>query len=179
MGHPMAYTIWSRGRLIGRSELSYRQAFPKLRVGDFEPSEVGEKLMSVIVGQAPALTALYEVAARLEREERKKVRGNRDDWADAVKHTTEYADAASLHDEIESLALELRDASGAVVRTESIWFQDTYRLRAIAGAERACPDTDLGDDPEPWEPEPPRYQIYVALVGHDEWMTRAARSLPQ
>lgn len=172
----MPYTVWSRGRLIGESELAYRQAFPKLRVGDFQPSELGETLMPVMLGEGPALNALYEASIRLNEEgeavDRAKDTG---DWPAAVKRTTEFADAMSIHDEVESLALELHDSTGAVVATESIWFQDTHRLVALAREELAqvYPDMDFeDDDPEPWEPAPPRYQIYVALEGHDGRMKR-------
>jgi hypothetical protein len=69
--------------------------------------------------------------------------------------------------------------AGAVIATESIWFQDTHRLVALAREELALvyPDMDFeDDDPEPWEPTPPRYQIYVALEGHDGWRKRAAEA---
>jgi hypothetical protein len=174
----MPYTLWSRNRLIGSSELAYRRSFPKLRVGDFEPTELGEKLMPIIVGVGPALSALYEVSQRVRREQRKKGirRSRRADWPPEVKETTECADAMSLPDELESLALELRDPSGTVVETESIWLQDTHRLVALAREELAevYPDMEFEDEREPWEPEPPRYQIYVELPGHDKWMSRAA-----
>jgi hypothetical protein len=175
----MPYTLWSRNRLIGASELAYRRSFPGLRVGDFEPTELGEKLMPVILGVAPALSALYEVSQRVRREQRKRGirRSRRADLPREVKQTTEYADAMSAPDELESLELELRDASGAVVQTESIWLQDTHRLVALAREELAevYPDMDFEDDREPWEPKPPRYQIYVELPGHDKWMSREAK----
>lgn len=174
----MPYTLWSRNRLIGSSELAYRRSFPKLRVGDFEPTELGEKLMPIIVGVGPALSALYEASERVRREQRKKGirRSRRGDWSPEVKQTTEYADAMSLPDELESLALELRDPNGGVVETESIWLQDTHRLVALAREDwaEACPDMEF-EEREPWEPAPPRYQIYVELPGHDKWMHRAAR----
>jgi hypothetical protein len=175
----MPYTLWSRNRLIGTSELAYRRSFAKLRVGDFEPTEVGEKLMPIILGVGPALSALYEVSERVRREQRKKGirRSRRASYPAEVKQTTEYADAMSAPDELESLALELRDPSGAVVETESIWLQDTHRLVALAREELAevYPDVDFEETREPWEPEPPRYQIYVSLPGHDEWMSGAPR----
>ena len=175
----MPYTLWSRNRLVGASELAYRRAFPGLRVGDFEPTELGEKLMPIILGVGPALSALYEVSQRARREKRKNGarRSRRGDWPPEVKQTTEYADAMAAPDELESLALELHDPNGAVVETVSIWLQDTHRLVALAREELADvdPDIDFEDDREPWEPAPPRYQIYVELPGHDEWMRRAAK----
>ena len=175
----MPYTLWSRNRLLGTSELAYRRSFPRLRVGDFTPTELGEQLMPIILGVGPALNALYDVSERVRREQRKKGirRSRRAGHPAEVKRTTEYADAMSAPNELESLALELRDQSGAVVETDSIWIQDTYRLLALARDElaEAEPDIDFDDFREPWEPEPPRYQIYVELPGHDKWMSRAAR----
>ena len=190
----MAYTLWSRGRLLGASELAYRQAFPTLRVGDFLPNELGEQLMPVITGVGPALIALCDIAedAQLADNEAAK----RDGWPDAVRNTTEYADAMSVADEVASLALEVRDASGAVVQAEDIWIQDTHRWLAMAELEDdPFEDEEMSDElrvaiehdvalmeehfaeieaeDRPWEPEKefPRYQIYVALVGHHgpEW----------
>ena len=174
----MPYTLWSRNRLIGSSELAYRRAMPGLRVGDFESTELGEKLMPIILGVGPALSTLYEASQRVRREQPKKgIRSSGADWPPEVKQMTEYADAMSASDELESLGLELHDPNGAVVATESIWLQDTHRLVALAREElaEAYPDMDFEDAREPWEPEPPRYQIYVELPGHDKWMSRAAK----
>jgi len=66
----MPYTVWSRGRLFGKSELAYRRTFPKLRAGDFLPSELGQTLMPVFIGEGPALSALYDVAIRMKEEPR-------------------------------------------------------------------------------------------------------------
>jgi hypothetical protein len=161
----MRYTVWSRGRLIGESELSPVHAMPKMRIGDFEPSPVGETLLPVILGVSPAVRALCDVA--------EKVR----DWPDGVRQTTEYADAVSIQDEVESLALELHDSEGHRVATDWMSFQDTHRLIAIAREEMALVDPDLvfeEDDFEPWQPQPARYQIMVALEGFDKRMEREA-----
>jgi hypothetical protein len=32
----MPYTVWSRGRLVGHSELAYARVYPDMRMGDFE-----------------------------------------------------------------------------------------------------------------------------------------------
>jgi len=115
------YTLRSRNRLLGTSELAYRRSFPRLRVGDFAPTELGEQLMAIILGVGPALNALYDVSDRVRREQRKK----------GIRRCEELAEAD--------------------------------------------PDIDFEDCREPWEPEPPRYQIYVELPGHDKWMRRVAR----
>lgn len=196
----MPYTLWSRGRLIGETELAYARSLPRLRGGDFAPSELGETLMPIIVGVGPALKALHEAAEVIwdERERNKLPRHPESGWPPELHSTTEYADAMSLPDELESLALELHDANGAVVATEDIWLQDTHRLLAMANESvfDDFADMELDDDLEAEiqadiellesefafesdlglsEPEFPRYQIFVTLAGHNRAMSRLAR----
>jgi hypothetical protein len=174
----MPYTVWSRGRLIGESELAYARAFPDMRMGDFEPSPVGETLLPIILGVSPAVKALCDVIEQTRDDaERRGQTLTRRGLPDSVRQTTEYADAASSQDELDSLALELHDPAGEVVGTDWIWFQDTHRLIAIAREEMASTDPDLvfeEDEVEPWQPQPPRYQIMVGLTGYDERMEREA-----
>jgi hypothetical protein len=75
--------------------------------------------------------------------------------------------AVSIPDELESLALELRDENGNVVATDWISFRDGHRPVALAREEMAAIDPDLTfeDDLEPWQPAPPRCQVLVALEG--------------
>ena len=126
----MPYTLWSRDRLIGSSELAYRRAFPRLRVGDFDATELGERLMPIILGVGPALGALHEATGRVRREQRKKgIRGSRRGYFPAeVKQTTEYADAMSAPLELESLRLELRDSAGAVVEMDDASCQSPKKV---------------------------------------------------
>ena len=200
----MPYSLWSRGRLFGHSELAYAQWASWLRAGDFEPSERGHRLMPVILGVGPALSALYDVAESAWRSERAVGETERsDDWPASVKCSSEFADAMSLQDEVESLALELRDPDGNVVPTESIWIQDTHRLLARAregldlddvdgddidaldladddelgetGLELDDLDMELDEYDEFLEPEFPRYQLFVTLAGVEKAMLRRSR----
>lgn len=191
----MPYTVWSRGRLIGQSELAYRRSLPGLRMGDFFPSQLGDQLMPILTGEGPALFALYEVAEDTERERPESARLG--DWPDGVRQTTEYADAMSICDELESLDLQLRDPSGKVVKTESVSIRDTHRLIALAraheddGREVELTEEEMKEVEEmraeldalfkeeeytAWEPEPefPRYQIMVTLAGFERGMLRRA-----
>ena len=142
----MAYTLWSRGRLLGETELAYRRAWPTLMAGDFFPNELGDRLMTIITGVGPALFALSDVSEEVARTNPEAVRS--DDWPDGVRQTSEYADAMSLSDELESLDLELRNAHGAVVETERLWIQDTHRLLAMAELEDDDPldDENMSDE---------------------------------
>jgi hypothetical protein len=173
----MPYTIWSRGRLLGTSALAYARAMPGVRAGDFEPTDLGERLLPIIIGVGPALKALYDVveAARPCEDDQADGRGPEQDdlepeprsprgFSEAIRRTTEYADAMSLADELRSLDLELRDPDGTVVPTESISVQDTHYLLAMA--REGMEGMDFEDDElEPWMPPPPRYQIIITLEG--------------
>jgi hypothetical protein len=148
-----------------------------MRMGDFEPSPIGERLLPVILGVSPAVKALCELVINAREEiEQKGGTPPVGEYPDAVRQTTEYADAVSIQDEVESLALELRDEHGNVVATDWISFQDGHRLAALAREEMAAidPDLEFDDDLEPWEPEPPRYQVLVALEGFEKRMDRRA-----
>ena len=179
----MPYTLWSRGRLLGHSELSFaRTAAASLRVGEFAPTPVGERLMPVILGVGPALDAFYDLA--IDAREDAIAKGEpvaADDWPESVRSTTEYADSVASQDELDSLCLELHDDAGKVVKTDWISLQDVERLAALGheamrrDAEELGLDFDDDDRPEPWEPEPAKYQIMVMLEGGDKLERLAAR----
>ena len=154
----MEYTVWSRGRLLGRTTLGYAPSIPNIQAGDFDPTEVGESLLPVLTGMGPALEELARVLDTVspEREHRgKAVRRMRD----ALRLTTEYADVMSLNDQLERLALELRDAAGQLVPTQSIGVQDTEHVLALARRDGVLLEED--DALQPWQPGPARYQIIV------------------
>jgi hypothetical protein len=175
----MPYTVWSRGRLVGHSELAYARVFPDMRMGDFEPTAIGESLLPIMVGVSPALRALYDVLEKMP-DAGQSAPPDDGEFPPEVRRTTEYADVVSTQDEIDALALELHDSAGNLVRTDWLWFQDTHRLLALAREGIAALDPDAvfeGDDREPWEPEPPRYQIMVGLEGYEKRMEMQARRL--
>jgi hypothetical protein len=175
----MPYTVWSRGRLVGHSELAYARAFPDMRMGDFEPTAIGETLLPIILGVSPALRALHNVLEKTP-DTGSGAPPHGIGFPPEIRRTTEYADVVSSQDELEALALELHDSAGNLVGTEWLWFQDTHRLIALAREEMAALDPDLVSDDdvrEPWEPEPPRYQIMVGLEGYEKRMEMQARRL--
>ncbi len=163
----MSFSVMSRGRLTGHTDLGFVYREHGVRVGWFHPTEVGEKLMPMATGVASAM-----------RESREN---GRDFLTDP--------DIASAYDHERALALELRGPNGRVIETEDIGVIDTYHLLAIAdrAAEGdecvelfAPPDEAMFDDEEedwlsecepeqPWREfeELPRYQIQVYLVDHD------------
>jgi hypothetical protein len=138
---------------------------PGVRAGDFEPTEIGERLLPIIIGVGPALRALYDVAEVARMCEDDQADGKSSGvYPEAVRRTTEYADAMSISDELRSLELELRNPDGAIVPTEMIAVQDTHYLLALA--REGLDGLEFEDDePEPWQPPPPRYQIIITLEG--------------
>ena len=177
----MSYTLWSRGRLIGHTELAYRRITPGFRMGEFEATELGERLMPTLLGVDQAFMTFYAAAADARKDaKRRGEKLKRGEFPESVRNTTEYADAMSAQDELESLALELHDAGGQVVKTDWIQIKDAHRLAAL-GREMMMRDAEkLGieielEEPEPWEPEPPRYQISVMLEGGEKRMLRMAK----
>lgn len=121
----MKYTIWSRGRLVGETDLGYAQFRPNLRAGDFFPSEGGQKLMPIAT-EAPTLS-----------------RGQESDPA------TEYADIVSACDRCEALMLELHGEDGRVIDTEWIAIRDTELiLSSLSDDELEVDDFTFAYDPE-------------------------------
>lgn len=163
----MPYSVWSRGSLIGHTDLGFAYREHGVRVGWFQPNELGEKLMPAATGVAPAMRKSREAKSDLRTDP---------DVASAV--VCERA-----------LEMELRRENGKVIETEQIGIIDTHYLISIADSaiehDECVEPFDLDDQPvfdadtEPWladrEPhEPwrqteqlPRYQIQVYLLDHD------------
>jgi len=187
----MPYTIWSRGRLLGETNLDYVRCIHRHRTGDFHPSEFGETLMLIFTEPSVALRALGKLGSEFEMsggsvESRRERRKADPTWV------TAQADYDAAIDRREGLSLELRGPTGAVIPTEWIDIRDTEYLAALGeelAAElelepldpeiEAAVEHDLAvleeegffDDDEPWrgnEPRfdrpPARYQIHVALL---------------
>ena len=161
----MPYTLWSRGRLLGESDLGFVQVWENVRFGWFHPSPAGEKLMPVLTGTGPALMKLNKM---MRNPMRAMMRG-KDDEPDAefprdIRATTAYADLVSIVDELEGLELELRDPDGKVVEVEHMGIDDTeWKVSLVPKQLRR----KAGLNPEPWEQSDPRqrYQLQVHLRG--------------
>ena len=162
----MRYTLWSRGRLLGETDLGFIYRQNGFRCGWLEPTALGERLMPAATGVPPALHAecLMESDA------------------------TARADLLSAIDQEEALELVLCGPDGAVIATEDIGIIDTHHLLALAEselgdedaaevdeeAEIEAPGEEWSADLEPAsfeeaseeEREFPRYQIQIRLVDH-------------
>lgn len=166
----MPYTLWSRDRLLGETDLGFIYRENGFRCGWFHPTEIGERLMPAATGVAPAMRMEYTIGP----------------------DETLHADVLAASDAEEALELEVRGPDGLRIEMESIWIVDTHYLLSI-------PENDLLDEDEMYKLTPeqeaeveewvaqwreehageewredegeevdlPRYQLQVRLVDHD------------
>jgi hypothetical protein len=159
----MPYTLWSRGRQLGHTDLGFVQVYSNMRMGWFRPSEEGRKLMSVLTGTGPALHRVGKMMRNPRRVAMRRPEEEGGGWPRDIRATTAYADLVSSVDELEAMDLQLRDADGVVVQTQHIGVDDAeFKRRLIPKKLRR----ELQLDPEPWEREDEdRYQIQVYFPG--------------
>lgn len=113
----MSYTLYSRNRLLGETELEYHTESITHRMGAFDPTRFGETLMPVITG---VQRLLHEHALRDE---------SACDAADGAGIDDVFlGDMVAAESHLASLELELRAPDGSVVPTEWIGVQDTEEL---------------------------------------------------
>jgi hypothetical protein len=129
----MRYSVWSRGRLIGETDLGFVRFDDLSRFGWFHPNPQGERLMPVVASVLPAMQAYLgrDVDAPGDPIVRPAPRGS-----------TLYADLAEAFQHLHSLDLELRREDGSVVPTLGIGIQDTHQLLELAALELAKWDED-------------------------------------
>ena len=134
----MSYTVWSRRRLLGSTDLGYRYKPHRSRMGDFVPTELGEKLMPIATGLSPTVMELARVSRAMDRPDSNTVVSG-EERLERLRRTTEYADYAAAEAQSEALDLELRGSDGSIIATEWIGIRDTqFQL---------SPDGDpFGDD---------------------------------
>lgn len=174
----MPFTIWSRGRLLGETDLGFVQVYSNMRMGWFHPSPEGEKLMSVLTGTGPALKRVGRLMRSPIRKAMRKPSDDDDgEWPRDIRTTTAYADLVSSVDELEAMQVELRDADGQPVSTEHIGIDDVeFKLSFISRRDRRR----LGiDKPEPWRANErtERYQIQVYFPGPNTLLVKAGDDL--
>lgn len=51
----MRYTVWSRGRQLGETDLGFAFRYNGLRCGWFHPTECGDRLLPIATAVSPAL----------------------------------------------------------------------------------------------------------------------------
>lgn len=120
----MSYRVWSRGRLLGTTELGYAYRPHRSRMGDFAPTELGEKLMPIATGLSPAVMELARVSRAMDRPD-SNTPVPAEERCERLRRATEYADYAAAEAQSEALDLELRGPDGSVIATEWIGIRDT------------------------------------------------------
>jgi hypothetical protein len=137
----MPYTLWSRGRLIGHTDLGFARFMPKMRMGWFHPTPEGERVMPIVVGMPPAMHAYVNRARELT--------GDATAVQAELDRSTEGADLSAAFQHHEALELQLRRDDGSVIRTEDIGVVDTHRLIELSREPRQCEHveewSDVGD----------------------------------
>ncbi|HET7187108.1 MAG TPA: hypothetical protein VFI52_03090 [Gemmatimonadaceae bacterium] len=132
----MPYTVWSRGRQIGETDLGFYRLIDQSRSGWFHPNAEGERVMPVIASVLPAMRAYLH---------RDKVDAAGDPMVQpALYGSTLFADLAEAFQHMESLDLELRREDGSVVPTSCIGIQDTHQLLPFP-EELLAEDATTGD----------------------------------
>lgn len=119
----LSYTVWSRGRLLGSTDLGYRYKPHRSRMGDFVPTELGGKLMPIATGLSPAVMQLARVSRAMDHPYSNDPALG-EEQLEQLRRTTEYADYAAAEAQCEALDLELRGPDGSVITTEWIGIRD-------------------------------------------------------
>ena len=132
----MIYTVWSKGTLIGETDLGFYVIMPQSRSGWFRPNAAGEPLMPPFASVLPAIRA-YLHRDFVDAE------GNGVVQPELIGSTL-FADIADSFRHIQSLELEIRRSDGTVVRTEDIGIADTRRLGELARLTELEDDADGG-----------------------------------
>jgi hypothetical protein len=143
----VVYTVVSRGRVLGTTELEFKYRKDRFRCGNFWPASGVEPLIEIAIGVSPALFAANSASPFDPLDDH----DSRARAADLARRnpTTEDADLASAFDRLEALELELRGPNGEVIETETIGLRDTEFLATVADAEiEREMNLVFGDDPE-------------------------------
>jgi hypothetical protein len=142
-GATVPYTVVSRGRVLGTTELEYTRWRKGFRGGSFLPAENAASLVEIAVGVSPATITLGKKIREMDRQ------ADQDSATTAarlprLKATTEHADVVSACDREAALELELRAADGSLIATEWIALQDTEFLLSLDDGE--IPDDEDYDE---------------------------------
>lgn len=113
----MPYTVWSKGRKLGETDLGFVRLMPGSRMGWFVPAAQHEGLLPIATG---AQLALY---------------------ADASE-----TDLSAAYQQCESLELELRREDGSVVPTTGVGIRDMEALLAWSAPKHLADHPENWDD---------------------------------
>lgn len=131
----MQYTITSRGRPIGVTDLGFQLRLGSSRMGWFHPNADGEPLMPVITS--------VSIVARTQASQSDSLGEPPNEQAQL--RSTLLADVAEASQHVAALDLELRRDDGSIVQTDYISIQDVDEL--IAWSDKI----DATRDGEAWK----------------------------
>lgn len=103
----MSFTLWSRGQLVGHSDLSARNREARTRAGPLHLTTFGESVIEIACGVARATI-------------------------ESDLSVTAMADIAAAVDRVRALELQLRGPDGAVIPTNDIIIHDTQLVLQLA-----------------------------------------------
>ena len=134
----MAYTVCSRGRPIGTTELDFVRIGGPHRMGFFRPNDEGERLIPLVAAPLPAMRERMRRTAREPSE------------TSSMSHEEATLLMAEMHEAGEherALALTLHRDDGTLVPTESISFRDTEAYLEVGELLAAeCPEWREDDE---------------------------------
>jgi hypothetical protein len=143
----VSYSLWSRGRLLGTTELAYVRCMPRLRSGDLSPTDCAD-LLAAADRLEPLDLELRGPDGEIVPTERIFVRDTERLLALAAEAEREDWDDAEV---------DVEFALG-----ERLEFDPT---RPYDEGDLVAPEMDLYQELEDLEPrEFPRWQIHVTLV---------------
>ena len=138
----MAYTISSRGRPIGTTELDFVRFDGTARSGWFHPNAFGEGLMPTVETVLPAIRALLD--RKMDGEDGRPL------MQESLRRSSEFADYAEALHRAGAMELTLHRPDGTLVPTSLIGLQDTHQLLELADEQEGRPLSDVLDGTEEW-----------------------------
>ena len=134
----MLYTIFSRGRPLGTTDLGFIYRPRGFRCGWLHPTPQGERYLPIAAGVPPAMRTEFLLGP----------------------DPTLHADVLAATDRADSLALELRREDGVSIETSDIAIIDTEYLLSIADATQ--------HDYDDWEPTAEEAAEIAEFTAHFE-----------
>jgi len=138
----MRYSLWSRGRLLGHTDLDIHTVTPTMRQGFIEPTAEGRPLLEDATGVWRAMA---------DRKRAQRARGGEE-----TNNDLELVTASQ--NRCESLNLELHDEDGAVVQCEFMRIYDLFDLNA--GVVDEMSDTE--------EEEQAEFEVYLSSLSAED-----------
>jgi hypothetical protein len=140
------YTVSSRGRPIGVTDLGFVPISRRWRFGWFHPSAHGQEVIPVVVPAVPGMSAHLQRSASDEN-------GSAIAHLDVIRAAC-FKALGEFFERVQALDLTLHLEDGTLVRTVSIGIQDTELLLALPDPPLTGEEEEWTfEDEEPWDVE--------------------------